>query len=342
MHFKKLSVAAAAAIGMMGTAHAAVIKGMSASAHAAPLTDSTDVQPERDDGEAFVVMHQVVSQSPSIVYATSTQTVTDCGTRTDCPLSTSTVVVLTTYCPQTATEITTVGTPTGTGPLSTITTVVTITGTSKSNSASLVPTPSVSGPGGSPPSEASSAPASTGASSSGSTIGVPGATSVSPESTGPQSESHTMTTILSTSTLLSTVTVPASEGTETQTLTSVPSPSASTSNSAIGVPGVSLHSLDPQELAANFTQSGSETTTTSFSLVPSMSEASSFSTNTIGPIGGTASSSFLTPTTNGTLNTPTPTAPTQSIVPYTGGAADVKYESVIGTAIVLAAAAFFI
>lgn len=226
----------------------------------------------RDD--AAVIVHEVVTYSPSVVYSTRVQTVTECGADvTDCPditgVLTSVIDSTTTICPVTATAIMStsgVPNPSNSGPLQT----VTITFTNSSTAWASTETA---------PAQASSVTLS-GLSSSGAPTSSkqPGATLASPEEA---SKTETTSAPKSTSFVYATITLPATASSST----SGPSSSAN-------------------------------------STVPITTAASTFSTNAVGPVGGTgAPSGTFSYSANGTLATATTPAVSESIVPFLGAAA---------------------
>lgn len=184
----------------------------------------------RDD--AAVIVHEVVTYSPSVVYSTRVQTVTECGADvTDCPditgVLTSVIDSTTTICPVTATAIMStsgVPNPSNSGPLQT----VTITFTNSSTAWASTETA---------PAQASSV-ALGGWSSSGAPFSSkqPGATLASPEEA---SKTETASAAKSTSFVYATITLPATASSST----SGPSSSASGPSSSASGPSSSANSV---------------------------------------------------------------------------------------------------
>ncbi|EGP83559.1 Ca2+-modulated nonselective cation channel polycystin [Zymoseptoria tritici IPO323] len=273
----------------------------------------------REPENALVIVQHLAGVSTSTVYSTSKVTVWACDSSvTDCPVGSSTnlvsvvtsvVPVSTTICPLTVTSVTTSGTPgTGSAPLST--TTVTSTAYSFDSETSAVQTaPASSGPAASTAPASSGPAASTGITSSGAassyastmsgSSGSPVSSSPAPPGVPAQSsgDSTIQSTLHSTITRQSTVTVPG------ETLSS-------------GLSSVAGSSI------ANATEASSSAS----SMPPAPpaygppAQVTSVSSNEAG--GVTASGTgYMTPSTNGTLATPTLGSPSETFVPFTGGAA---------------------
>ncbi|KAL9528329.1 hypothetical protein SMMN14_08085 [Sphaerulina musiva] len=268
----------------------------------------------RDD--AAVIVHEVVTYSPSVVYSTRVQTVTECRADvTDCPditgVLTSVIDSTTTICPVTATAIMStsgVPNPSNSGPLQT----VTITFTNSSTAWASTETA---------PAQASSV-ALSGWSSSGapSSSKQPGATLASPEEA---SKTETASAAKSTSFVYATITLPATASSSTSGPSSSASgPSSSASGPSSSASGPSSSASGPSSSASGPSSSASGPSSSANSTVPITTAASTFSTNAVGPVGGTgAASGTFSYSANGTLATATTPAVSESIVPFLGAAA---------------------
>ncbi|SMQ55309.1 unnamed protein product [Zymoseptoria tritici ST99CH_3D7] len=305
----------------------------------------------REPENALVIVQHLAGVSTSTVYSTSKVTVWACDSSvTDCPVGSSTnlvsvvtsvVPVSTTICPLTVTSVTTSGTPgTGSAPLST--TTVTSTAYSFDSETSAVQT----GPSSSVPA-ASTAPASSGPAASTAPASSGPAASTAPASSGPAASTAPASSGPAASTGITSSGAASSyastmSGSSGSPVSSSPAPpgvpaqssgdstiqstlhSTITRKSTVTVPGETLTSglsSVPGSSIANATEASSSAS----SMPPAPpaygppAQVTPVSSNEAG--GVTASGTgYMTPSTNGTLATPTLGSPSETFVPFTGGA----------------------
>ncbi|SMY28996.1 unnamed protein product [Zymoseptoria tritici ST99CH_1A5] len=295
----------------------------------------------REPENALVIVQHLAGVSTSTVYSTSKVTVWACDSSvTDCPVGSSTnlvsvvtsvVPVSTTICPLTVTSVTTSGTPgTGSAPLST--TTVTSTAYSFDSETSAVQT----GPSSSVPA-ASTAPVSSGPAASTAPASSGPAVSTAPASSGPAASTG-ITSSGAASSYASTM-----SGSSGAPVSSSPAPpgvpaqssgdstiqstihSTITRQSTVTVPGETLSS-GLSSVAGSSIANATEASSSASSMPPAPpaygppAQVTPVSSNEAG--GVTASGTgYMTPSTNGTLATPTLGSPSETFVPFTGGAA---------------------